>query len=211
MNKTCYRANLFFLIILPLLLMACSFSANLGKEEKLAVPAAGDMPCSTPESAAGTVSSTLGTNVAIDKEVILHGGGVNYPAWGNANDSEDYGKTTQAEDGRWGNHTNGEGGTYQVIDLGGEYTLNGVGYRLDWDAAFGNPLTFQVLVSTDLETWILVTNTVHRYSGGGTGSQVDIDLAIAPIRARYVKYWEPPDGAWNGWGDLYQVRAYAAE
>ena len=73
------------------------------------------------------------------------------------------------------------------------------------------PLTFQVLVSTDNETWTLATNTVHPYAGEKGGNQVDVNFAIDPLRARYVKYCEPPDGAWNGWGDFFQLRAYAEE
>ncbi len=42
-----------------------------------------------------------------------------------------------------------------MVDLGREFILSGVGYTLDWDAAFTNPLTFEVLVSTDNETWTL--------------------------------------------------------
>jgi hypothetical protein len=45
----------------------------------------------------------------------------------------------------------------EVVDLGGVYELIGVGYHLDWDSAFVNPLTFQVAVSLDNETWTVVS------------------------------------------------------
>ncbi|HYO67636.1 MAG TPA: hypothetical protein VEU33_16290 [Archangium sp.] len=32
--------------------------------------------------------------------------------------------------------------------------------------------------------------------------------AIPPTRARFVKYSEPSDGEWNGWGTFFQLRAY---
>jgi hypothetical protein len=38
---------------------------------------------------------------------------------------------------------------------------------------------------------------------------VNQDVEIAPVEARYVRYWEPPDGEWNGWGDIFHLRAYS--
>jgi hypothetical protein len=59
--------------------------------------------------------------------------------------------------GRWGNGTNQGTGTFQTIDLGTVYSLHGVGYNIDWDGAFKNPLTFRVEVSTDNKTWQLAS------------------------------------------------------
>jgi hypothetical protein len=162
-------------------------------------------PTATPDM------STLNgdTNVAVGKKVIDRAGGVNYDPWGHANDATDFNSTTKPGGGRWGIETNAGGGTYQVIDLEQEYLITGVGYRLDWDAAFKNPLKYVVQVSNDLETWVTVSEITHPYDGVTGSSIVNVKLPIDPISARYVKFWEPPDGAWNGWGDFYELRVYA--
>lgn len=148
--------------------------------------------------------------VATGKQVIARAGGITYPSWGNANDDVDYNTTTNyPQIGRWGNETNNNNGTFQIIDLGSVYQLNGVGYNLDWDGAFKNSLTFQVEVSTDNKSWQLVSKIIHPYSESGGSNKIDINVAIKPIAARYVKYWEPPDGSWNGWGTFHQLRAYS--
>jgi len=60
-------------------------------------------------------------------------------ALGNANDPADYQTTTNYPKlGRWGNGTNQGTGTFQIVDLGAVYSLNGVGYNIDWDGAFKN-------------------------------------------------------------------------
>jgi hypothetical protein len=148
-------------------------------------------------------------NVAVGKPVIKRAGGVNHDPWGHANDAADYNSTTKPGGGRWGIETNNGGGTFQVIDLGQEYLITGVGYSLDWDAAFKNPLKYVVQVSNDLENWISVSEMTHQYDGVTGSSIVNVKLPVEPIRARYVKFWEPPDGAWNGWGDFFELRVYA--
>jgi hypothetical protein len=166
----------------------------------------------TPRPATPTpdMSSLNGdANVAIGKPVIDRAGGVNYDPWGHANDSADYPSTTKPGGGRWGNETNNSGGTYQVIDLERHYTITGVGYLLDWDAAFKNPLKYVVQVSNNLETWTTVSEVNHPYDGVSGSSWVNVKLPIDPVRARYVKFWEPPDGDWNGWGDFFELRVYA--
>ncbi len=152
-----------------------------------------------------------GKDVAAGQPIIARLGGITYESWGNANDAVDYSTPTNRPDGgRWGHNTNGGAGTYEVVDLGAVYQLAGVGYSLDWDGAFQNPLTLQVEVSTDNDTWTTVSRLVHRYSTPHISNHVDVDLAIALCPARYVKFSEPPDGAWNGWGTFFQLRAYAA-
>ncbi len=226
------------LLLMPVFLLACSFLVDIDTGKKTATPTATEvsrlpdpvfpvdltptLPCPslpTPEPArscpqAGEpqpISPVFGTNVALDKPVIQRAGGIDYADWANASDAADYNRTTLAENGRWGNNTNGGAGSYETVDLGRVYRLTGVGYTLDWDGAFGNPLAFQVLISTDLETWTLVANNIHRYVPKSGSNRVELDQAIAPISARYVKYIEPPDGEWNGWGDFFQLRAYAEE
>jgi hypothetical protein len=153
-----------------------------------------------------------GTNVAAGKRVIARNGGITYPGWSNANDPADYQTTTNYPKlGRWGNGTNQGTGTSQTIDLGAVYSLYGVGYNIDWDGRFKNPLTFRVEVSTDNKTWQLASEIVHPYSPKTSFNKLDIDVAISPMTARYVKYWEPPDGQWNGWGTFHQLRAYASK
>jgi hypothetical protein len=148
-------------------------------------------------------------NVALEKKVVDRAGGINWESWGHANDAVDYNSTTKPGGGRWGNETNNKSGTYQVIDLGQEYEITGVGYSLDWDGAFKNPLKFMVQVSNDLETWATVSEIDHPYNGVTGSNWVNVKLPIDPVRARYVKFWEPPDGAWNGWSDLFALRVYA--
>jgi hypothetical protein len=153
-----------------------------------------------------------GINVAAAKRVIARNGGITYPGWGNANDPADYQTTTNYPKlGRWGNGTNQGTGTFQIVDLGAVYSLNGVGYNIDWDGAFKNSLTFRVEVSTDNKTWGLASEIVHPYSPKISFNKIDIDVAISPMTARYVKYWEPPDGQWNGWGTFHQLRAYSSK
>jgi hypothetical protein len=113
-------------------------------------------------------------------------------ALANANDPADYQTTTNYPKlGRWGNGTNQGTGTFQIVDLGAVYSLNGVGYNIDWDGAFKNSLTFRVEVSTDNKTWRLASEIVHPYSPNTSFNKLDIDVAIPPTTARYVKYWEP--------------------
>ena len=165
---------------------------------------------STPPSQQRTLSDpAAGVNIAAGKSVMARQGGITYlSGWGNANDPVDYNTTTKAEGGRWGNNTNGSDGTFEVVDLGAVYVLNGVGYQFEWDGQYQNPLTFQVEVSTDNETWSTVSKIVHRYFANGPLHTVDIDVAIPPTPARYVKYEMPPDGSWNGWGNFFHLRAY---
>jgi hypothetical protein len=151
-----------------------------------------------------------GINVAAGKPVVARAGGVTYPDWSNANDLVDYKTTTNYPKlGRWGNKTNAEQGTFQVVDLGAVYSLNGVGYNIDWNGDFKNPLTFRVEVSTDNKTWRLVSEIVHPYSATSGSNKLDINVEIKLMDARYVQYWEPPDREWNGWGTFHQLRAYS--
>jgi hypothetical protein len=145
-------------------------------------------------------------NIAIGKPVIDRAGGVNYDPWQHANDAADFNTTTKASGGRWAIQTNAAGGAYQIIDLGQNYKIAGVGYKFDWDAAFKNSLTFVVEISTDMETWTRISDIVHSYDEKAI---VDINIPITPATARYVKFWEPPDGQWNGWGDIYALRVFA--
>ena len=133
-------------------------------------------------------------------------------ALANANDPADYQTTTHYPKlGRWGNGTNEGTGTFQIVDLGTVYSLHGVGYNIDWDGAFKNSLTFRVEVSTDNKTWRLASEIVHPYSPKTSFNKIDRTVAISPMTARYVKYWEPPDGQWNGWGTFHQLRDYASK
>lgn len=142
--------------------------------------------------------------------MIARSGGVTYAGWGNANDLVDYKTTTNyPQMGRWGNETNNGQGTYQIVDLGAVYSLTAIGYSIDWDGAYKNPLTFRVEISTDNKTWRLASQIVHQYSATRGSNKVDIDVSIKPSAARYVKYWEQPDGQWNGWGTFFQLRAYS--
>jgi hypothetical protein len=148
-------------------------------------------------------------NVALRENVVDRAGGVNYDPWGHANDAVDYNSTTNPGGGRWGIETNAGNGSYQVIDLSKQYEITGVGYRLDWDPAYKNPLKFIVQVSNDLEKWTTVSDITHPYDGVTGSSVVNFQIPINPIIARYIKFWEPPDGAWNGWGDFFELRVYA--
>jgi len=180
---------------------------------------ASNTPALPPPAVASASPSNLasskpisGINVAAGKRVIARNGGITYPGWANANDPADYQTTTNYPKlGRWGNGTNQGTGTFQTIDLGTVYSLHGVGYNIDWDGAFKNPLTFRVEVSTDNKTWRLASEIVHPYSPKISFNKLDIDVAIPPMTARYVKYWEPPDGQWNGWGTFHQLRAYSSK
>ena len=147
-------------------------------------------------------------NVAIEKPVIARAGGVNYGTW---NDEADFNSLTKAEGGHWGNQTNAGGGTYQIVDLGQKHEIVGVGYHFSWDGRFNNPITFVVEVSTDKETWTRISEVIHPYDGVNGSNKVDVNLPVAPVMARYVKFWEPPDGAWNGWSDFWALRVFAFE
>jgi len=146
-------------------------------------------------------------NVALEKPVIDRAGGVTYADWGNADDAADYNTTTLPDGGRWGTQTSQ--GTFETVDLGSAYTLVGVGYHIEWDRAFQNPLTFQVEVSMDNAKWTKVYTGIHEPALGDGNNQTSIDIPINPIRARYVRFSEPVDGAWNGWGSIFQLRAYS--
>jgi hypothetical protein len=95
-----------------------------------------------------------------------------------------------------------------VVDLVDEYIITGVGYSLDWDGAFKNPLRFVVQVSSDMENWQTVSDIVHPYDGINGSNWVNVNIPVEPIVARFVKFWEPPDGMWNGWGDFFEVRVF---
>ena len=147
-------------------------------------------------------------NLAVGKPVIARAGGVNYEPWVHANDAIDFNTTTKPGGGRWGIETNRAGGAYQIIDLGKEYEITGIGYSLDWDGAFKNPLKFVVQISKDTDTWTTVSDITHPYDGVNGSNWVNIKIPIEPIKARYIKFWEPPDEAWNGWGDFFELRVY---
>jgi hypothetical protein len=179
----------------------------------LGLGACGARPTAIPSisAQATALSATWGRDVAAGQSVIARAGGITYEGWGNANDAVDFNTPTKRPNGgRWGHNTNGSSGAYEVVDLGAVYQLAGVGYSLDWDGAFQNPLTFQVEVSTDNETWTTVSRLVHRYSTPHVSNHVDVDLAITLSPARYVKFSMPPDRDWNGWGNFFQLRTYAA-
>jgi hypothetical protein len=201
-----------FILGIGVVLAASILSASLRSEiehntSTSALPVTSARASTAPSGSVGDLAASI--NIAAGKPVVARGGGVTYPnGWGNANDAVDYTTTTNAEGGRWGNNTNGGGGTFEVIDLGAVYTLNGVGYRLEWDGAYHNPFTFHVEVSTDNETWSTASKIVHRYFANGPLHSVDIGVAIPPTPARYVKYAAPPDGSWNGWGNVFHLRAY---
>jgi hypothetical protein len=95
-----------------------------------------------------------------------------------------------------------------VVDLGRVYEIVGVGYSLDWDGAFRDPLTFEAQVSVDGSMWTPVSHAVHACSPVACCNQLSVDVVIRRVQARHVKGWEPPDGEWNGWGDLFQLRAF---
>ena len=157
------------------------------------------------------VPAAWGRDVAVERPIVARAGGITFEGWGNARDAVDYGTVTSAPTGgRWGHNTNGGDGTYAVIDLGRTYQLAGVGYSLDWDGSFQNSLTVQVDVSADNATWTTVSRQVHRYSTPHVSNHVDLDLAIDWCAARYVRFSEPPDGSWNGWGTFFQLRVFAA-
>jgi hypothetical protein len=160
------------------------------------------------ESVPCTSSATLGSNIAGGKRVIAHAGGVNY---GTHNDAEEFNSTTRPSGGDWLIETNSGDGAYQVIDLGEVYPLTGVGYYLQWDKNFANPLTMQVEVSNDQDTWELAAKIVHRHTNADNMNWVNIDLGICPVSARYIKFWLPPDGEWNGWGNFFELRAYTLD
>lgn len=206
MKRWCYLSAL---TSLGMLIMANS-SQSIQVSNNSAPPSSAVK--STPESDPALEKSRTLINVAAGKPVIARAGGVTYADWANANDLVDYKTTTNyPQTGRWGNSTNSGNGTFQVVDLGAVYTLRGVGYNIDWDGAFKNPLTFRVEVSTDNKNWRLASQIVHHYSGTTGSNKPNVDVTIKPIAARYVKYWEPPDGQWNGWGTFFQLRAYSLQ
>lgn len=147
-------------------------------------------------------------NIAVGKPVIARAGGVNYGSW---NDDADFNSITKAKEGHWGNETNAGGGTYQIVDLGQKHEIVGVGYHFSWDGRFNNPLTFVVEVSNDMETWTRISEVIHPYDGVNGSNKVDVNLPVEPVMARYVKFWEPPDGAWNGWSDFWAIRVFASK
>jgi len=144
------------------------------------------------------------TNVAAEKPIIAHGGGIDYGSW---NDATDYASTTRPMGGHWGHQTNM--GTYQTVDLGRVYTLEGVGYWMDWDSAYRNPLTMQIDVSVDNVNWTMAAQIIHQPAPQGGYTWVEASLTLTPIEARYVRYAEPDDGEWNGWGNYFFLAAYA--
>lgn len=162
------------------------------------LPAQATDPCA--------LSEELGTNVATEKPIVSRAGGITYRE---RSDSEEYSTTTHPHGGRWLNETNAGNGTYQVVDLGKVYKLTGIGYGMMWDDDYVNSLTFQVAVSLDRESWTVVSEVVYRHTADSKTNRVDADIIICPVAARYVKYAQPPDGSWNGWGKFFQLRAYA--
>ena len=196
------------LVILTLATTACVVYINPG-----GVPLATytPFPTYTPpiqETIQCTVSKIVGTNVAAGKPIVSRSGGVTY---GTHSDVQEYNTTTNPNGGDWLYETNAGKGTYQVVDLGRVYTLTGIGYRIHWDGTFVNPLTFQVGVSTDGNTWTVVSKVAHPHTKDSNTNWVDVDIGICPVEARYVKYEEPPDGEWNGWGNFFQLKAYSSE
>ncbi len=157
------------------------------------------------------VDAQSAVNITDYCPVIDRRGGINDPGWGNANDAADYNTTTNPSGGRWGNQTNETNNpTYQTVDLGAAYPLTAVGYWLDWDGEFDNSLAVQVAVSTDNVNWTVVSDAVYPHEGGTAPQVVDVDIALAAtVTARYVRYAEPGDGAWNGWGDYFHLRAFS--
>jgi hypothetical protein len=192
--------------VVPTADIPATVAAGVAETQTAMAPPTG-VPTPTPDMT--TLNGDV--NVAVGKTVIARAGGVNYDPWGHANDAVDFNTITKPGGGRWGIETNAGGGTYQVIDLGQEYEITGVGYSLDWDGAFKNPLTYTVQVSNDLETWRTVSEVVHPYDGVSGSNWVNVKIPVELVKARYVKFWEPPDGAWNGWGDFFELRVYARE
>lgn len=212
--------HLLFLMALVLLVLVSACGTSSQVSPKLTPPPARAIALTPmPPSAAGVAATQTAlaalegkVNVAVGKPVIDRAGGVNYDPWQHANDAADFGSTTKADGGRWANETNIKVGTYQIVDLGQSYEIAGVGYRLDWDAAYKNPLTFVVEVSNDQESWVRVSEVIYPYDGVHGSSILDVKIIpIDPVEARFVKFWEPPDGAWNGWGDFYALRVYVSE
>lgn len=153
----------------------------------------------------------LGQNVAADKPVIGRYGGVTY---GNRSDPRDFNTTTNASGGDWLNETNAGRGTYQIVDLARTHNLTGIGYRITWDGSFVNPLTVRVETSTDNKTWTAVSQQVHPYTPRDRHSGrnfINVDVKVCDVKARYVKYWLPPDGEWNGWGNFFQLRVFSLD
>ncbi len=207
-----YRLALFtwLCILFTLILPACVVHTNLPSDGQAMPSGATDITSPSAGSAEAdpcTPSTTLGANIASDKRVIAHAGGVNY---GTHNDAEEFNSTTRPSGGDWLIETNSGDGTYQVIDLGKSYPLTGVGYYLQWDKNFANPLTMQIDVSSDQHDWMTATRVVHRHAQEDNMNWVNVDLSICPVTARYVKFWLPPDGEWNGWGNFFQLRVYAS-
>jgi hypothetical protein len=195
-------------ILFALALPACVMRVDLSSSDQAAPPNTAGVTLPQPASSENipcTPSATLGSNIASGKRIVAHAGGVNY---GTHNDAEEFNSTTKPEGGDWLNETNNGNGTYQVIDLGEVYQLTGIGYYLQWDNKFANPLTVQVEVSNDQQTWSLVAKIVHRHVIEDNMNWVNIDVGICPVSARYIKFWLPPDGEWNGWGNLFQLRVY---
>jgi hypothetical protein len=196
-------------ILLALAVPACVMRVDLTSSDRAAPPNPASVVPPQPvssESVPCMPSATLGSNIASGKRVTAHAGGVNY---GSHNDAEEFNSTTRPDGGDWLNQTNSGDGTYQVIDLEEVYSLSGVGYYLQWDKRYANPLTMQVEVSTDQETWELATKIVHRHTQDDNMNWVNIDVSLCPMAARYIKFWLPADGEWNGWSNIFQLRVYA--
>ncbi len=197
-------------MLLALALPACVMRVDLSSANQ-ATPTAPSItpPSTTPsEIAPCALSATLGNNIASGKRIVARAGGVNY---GSHNDAEEFNSTTRPDGGDWLIETNSGDGAYQVIDLERPYRLTGIGYYLQWDKNFANPLTMQVEVSNDQEAWELAAKIVHHHAKEDNMNWVNVDLTICPITARYIKYWLPPDGEWNGWGNFFQLRAYTLD
>ena len=199
-----------FSVLLALLLSACVVRVDLPSTGQATPPGTAKVTpfnAATSETVSCTPSTPSGTNIADGKRVVARAGGVNYGAH---NDAEEFNSTTRPGGGDWLNQTNSGDGTYQVIDLSEVYRLTGVGYFLQWDSHFVNPLTMQVEVSNDQQTWIVVSRVVHRHAKEDNMNWVNVDLSICPVAARYIKFWMPPDGEWNGWADFFQLKSLCA-
>ncbi len=145
-------------------------------------------------------------NILFGKKVIARAGGVTYPIWANANDANDFNTTTNECIGRWGENTSG---SFQTIDMVQTYNLSGIGYYFDWDGAYNNPITIKVETSLDNYNWTTVYEKVHPYFTPVSGSpNYNLNASIPTTSARYIRFSFPYDGAWNGWGDIFHLRAF---
>ena len=69
----------------------------------------------------------------------------------------------------------------------------------------------QIEASADQKDWVLAAKVVHRHTEDDNMNWVNIDVGFCPMTARYIKFWLPPDGEWNGWGNFFQLRAYTLD